>query len=327
VRDGGVAVLVYVLFIVAPAKLAVVVAAMVPWWRLRRARRDTGITRRQETLEAVAFAVAVALGFACARTAVGLVASDGQSSQVLRGWVAVPTFALLCGLWGFALGREAQIGLRSPKFRATWFATVVLAAATEQMIYHRGSMAVLAVLPLLACLLLLAWLLWRDMVRRDERPRTTRFSAISIAPAASLTSLQEAFRRREKPVTLRWMGFGVLVTSGMVSLALVASVMLGRELGIDFAVVDQVDAGARALPPLALLATGGLAAFPIAGYLLARASGTRTVLEPALAASLTIVLAMIVVGMADPTAIVFAIAFAPVAFALSCIGAWFGLVS
>jgi hypothetical protein len=31
--------------------------------------------------------------------------------------------------------------------------------------------------------------------------------------------------------------------------------------------------------------------------------------------------------MADPTAIVFAIAFAPVAFALSCIGAWFGLVS
>ena len=89
--------------------------------------------------------------------------------------------------------------------------------------------------------------------------------------------------------------------------------------------VDRPDAGASALFPLALLATGGLSAFPGAGYLLARASGTSSVLEPALSSALTILLVMVVMGMAEPTSIVFAIAFAPVAFGLGCIGAWMGL--
>jgi hypothetical protein len=111
----------------------------------------------------------------------------------------------------------------------------------------------------------------------------------------------------------------------MITAGLAIAIGTGGQLGIDFAVVDRVDAGARALVPLLLLGTGGLAAFPGAGYLLARASGTRSVIEPALAAALTIVLVMVVMGMAEPTSIVFAIAFAPIAFALSCIGAWFGL--
>lgn len=322
---GGAAGLLYVLLIVAPVQLGVVVTAMVPWWRLRRTRSDRGFTNKQETLDAVAFAVAVALGFASTRIGIGLITHASGWLDVLRGLIAIPTFALLCGLWGFALGRDAGSGLRSPTFRATWFGTVILAAATEQMIFHRGGIALLAVLPLLLCLLLLAWLLWRDVVRRDDQPRSTRFSSLSIAPSASLASLQEAFRRRQQPLTLRWISLGVLVTSGMMTAGLAIAIGTGGQLGIDFAVVDRVDAGARALVPLLLLGTGGLAAFPGAGYLLARASGTRSVIEPALAAALTIVLVMVVMGMAEPTSIVFAIAFAPIAFALSCIGAWFGL--
>ena len=50
--------------------------------------------------------------------------------------------------------------------------------------------------------------------------------------------------------------------------------------------MDRHEPGASAIAPLALLAIGTLAAFPSSGYLLARASGTRSVLEPAMAAAL-----------------------------------------
>ena len=83
--------------------------------------------------------------------------------------------------------------------------------------------------------------------------------------------------------------------------------------------------GADAMAPLALLGAGALAAFPASGYLLARASGTRSVLEPAMASAFAMVLVMVFMGMLAPVSVVFAVAFAPVAFALSCVGAWVGL--
>ena len=55
---------------------------------------------------------------------------------------------------------------------------------------------------------------------------------------------------------------------------------------VDFSVVDEHDAATTA--PLALLGVGLLAAFPVSGFLVARASNVPTLLEPALAAALAI---------------------------------------
>jgi hypothetical protein len=67
-----------------------------------------------------------------------------------------------------------------------------------------------------------------------------------------------------------------------------------------------------------------LSAFPLSGYLVARASSAKTLLEPALAAGLALALTLVILGIAAPVAIIFAIACAPIAWALACAGAWIG---
>ena len=113
----------------------------------------------------------------------------------------------------------------------------------------------------------------------------------------------------------------------MITTGIAASVYVGHRVGLDFSAVDRDEAGTDSMAALAFLGAGVLAAFPSSGYLLARASGTRSVLEPAMAASLAMVLVLVFMGMLAPTSVVFAIAFAPIAFVLSCVGAWVGLAN
>jgi hypothetical protein len=124
---------------------------------------------------------------------------------------------------------------------------------------------------------------------------------------------------------LRWIGFGALVTIGVLTALLAGSVALGRNTGVDFAAVDQAEAFQRSAPPLILLGTAAFAAFPISGFLVARASSAHGVLEPALGASIAILGIVVLLGLAAPVAVVFGLALAPVAFALACAGAWAGL--
>jgi hypothetical protein len=116
----------------------------------------------------------------------------------------------------------------------------------------------------------------------------------------------------------------VLVNAGVVLTGVLIAVMLGRRAGVDFAAIDRVDVGAEIVVPVATLATGALAAFPLAGYLIARAAGTRSVLEPAMSSGLAMLLLLVFFGLLAPAAIVFVIAVTPIAFGLSCAGAWFG---
>jgi hypothetical protein len=66
-------------------------------------------------------------------------------------------------------------------------------------------------------------------------------------------------------------------------------------------------------------------AFPAAGYLVARASGTKSVLEPALGASLAVFGAVLFLSVTTPIAAVFALALTPIAFILASAGAWLGI--
>jgi hypothetical protein len=144
-----------------------------------------------------------------------------------------------------------------------------------------------------------------------------------LAEPPTLQAVREALRIRDRPIMLRWIFFGALVTLGAMVSGLTASVAFGHWMHIDFSVVDEHDAATTA--PLALLGVGLLSAFPVSGFLIARASNVPTLLEPALASAVAIGGVCAMLGVMAPVALVFAFAFSPVAFGLSCAGAWAGM--
>jgi hypothetical protein len=73
-----------------------------------------------------------------------------------------------------------------------------------------------------------------------------------------------------------------------------------------------------------LLGAGLLGSFPTSGWLIARAAGVQTLLEPALACVLALAITLIALGVAAPFTLVFALALAPIAWILSCAGAGVG---
>jgi hypothetical protein len=168
----------------------------------------------------------------------------------------------------------------------------------------------------------------RDLKARADRSSRTsilleRVSSLYVVSAPpSLETVRKAMRREGQPITLRWILFGVLVTVGAMTLGIILSVLFGHYLHVDFAQVDEHDVTTTG--PVALLGSGLLAAFPISGYLIARASSLPTMLEPALASGLAIVLTLVLLGFAAPVAVVFALAFSPIAWGLACAGAWVG---
>jgi hypothetical protein len=92
---------------------------------------------------------------------------------------------------------------------------------------------------------------------------------------------------------------------------------------VDFALADEADV--RSSGPLVLLGSAVLSAFPISGYLVARASSGQGLLEPALAAATTLGLLVAMLWLAAPIGVLFALAVAPIALGLACGGAWIGL--
>ena len=78
--------------------------------------------------------------------------------------------------------------------------------------------------------------------------------------------------------------------------------------------------------PLVLLGSCVLLAFPLAGFLIARASRSGlTVLEPALATLTAVAVLLVILALTAPVAVLFTLAVAPVAVGLACGGAWIGL--
>ncbi|HEY5241517.1 MAG TPA: hypothetical protein VIJ22_08635, partial [Polyangiaceae bacterium] len=151
----------------------------------------------------------------------------------------------------------------------------------------------------------------------------SRLSRLSIvAQPPSLSAVRSALTRADQPVKVRWVFFGSLVTIGAMIVGLGAGVLMARLLKIDLSTVDEHDVGAAA--PVLLLGIGLLASFPTSGWLIARAAGVRTLLEPALACVLALVITLTGLGFAAPFTVVFALALSPIAWVLACFGAWVG---
>jgi hypothetical protein len=196
---------------------------------------------------------------------------------------------------------------------------MVVHALFDHVVFGRGPGILVVAAPMLALMGLLSWIALRDVAPRPDAPLSTRF----VPEPPSLSAMRQALRRTDRPLMIHWIAIGALVTLGVMLVSLALAVYAGHRIGIDFSLADQEDV--RSSGPLVLLGSAMLAAFPLAGYLVARASSATSVLEPAMGAGLAIAAVVALLSVTAPIAVAFALAVAPVAFVLACSGAWFGL--
>ena len=313
--------LVFLFFVVAPVQEAGKVAAAWPAFLSKHF---------DEPYDGVVYAASSALGFAAVENGFILHAHPTGGIWLARALLSLPAHVFFACFWGYALGRAKQSKARIPVFPAAFLASIVAHGLYAHFVYGRGPGALLAVTPLLAVMGFVAWLLARDLRLRGDRPSRvpsasggSRLSRLSIvAQPPSLSAVRSALTRADQPVKVRWVFFGSLVTIGAMIVGLGAGVLMARLLKIDLSTVDEHDVGAAA--PVLLLGIGLLASFPTSGWLIARAAGVRTLLEPALACVLALVITLTGLGFAAPFTVVFALALSPIAWVLACFGAWVG---
>ena len=292
-------------------------------WPLYSARRILEI-RHGILLSAVA-----GLGFAAGKTAIWIGQGHADALDALRAVLAIPPQVLGAVLWGATLGVRAK----TRGFALAWTSAMLLRGLYDHIVFGRGPGVLVLALPLLLTMLALAYAVSRraianEAARRpasvrpgsDRPPRSTR-PGWSEPP--SLRQVWRSLEPRHAPLMLHWIALGTLVTAGVGLVALGAALYAGHMMGLDFAAADEADV--RSNGPLVFLATAVGLAFPIAGYLVARASGTRSVLEPALGAALAVLVAVLFLSVTTPIAAIFALALTPIAFALASGGAWLAM--
>jgi RsiW-degrading membrane proteinase PrsW (M82 family) len=312
--------LVFLFLVVAPAQEAGKVAAAWPAFLSKHF---------DEPYDGVVYAASSALGFAAVENGFVLHAHPAGAIWLARALLSLPAHVFFACLWGYALGRAKHSKTRLPIFPPAFVATIVAHGLYAHFVYGRGPGSLLAVTPLLAAMGVLSWFLARDLRMRGDRPhplssfsggRLSRLSVIAQPP--SLSALRSALTRADQPVKVRWVLFGALVTIGAMLVGIAGGVLAAHLLKIDLSTVDEHDVGAAA--PVLLLGIGLLASFPTSGWLIARAAGVRTLLEPALACVLALAITLAGLGFAAPFTVVFALALSPIAWLLACLGAWIG---
>jgi RsiW-degrading membrane proteinase PrsW (M82 family) len=308
--------LVFLFLVVAPLQEAGEVASVWPAMALKRS---------DVPFDGVIYATSAALGFAAIENAVVLRAHPEGPIWIARALLALPARVFCACLWGYALGRAKRARQHVPLFPGAFVAAVLAHGLYAHFVYGRGPGAVLAVTPLLAAMGVLAWILGRDLFTRASEPsppssRGGRLSRMSQPP--SLATVRAALSVGDEPIRVGWILFGALVIFGAMIVGLAAGVVAAHALHVDLATIDEHDVGGAS--PVLLLGVGLLASFPTAGWLVARAAGVRTLLEPALATVLALLLTLVTLGFAAPFTVVFAVALSPIAWLLSCIGAWVG---
>jgi PrsW family intramembrane metalloprotease len=307
------------LFVFAPLEEVAKLGVVLP---LKRARPKSA-------WDGVLVGAGVAAGFACVEVAwfTRDAAHQADASIFLVARTLQATIARLFAgaIWGYALGRA--------RMRGQWFdsaSVLAFAVATllrglyDHLIFGRGLAALLGSIPLFIGIVVVSYLAARELGPRPRRGRTASGRQPPITkPPPSLRTVRDALRRAERPVMLRWIVLGAVVTVGVIVVSVAGAVLLGLRLGVDFGAVEEGEVAGAV--PLALIGLGVLLAFPTSGYLVARASGADSVLEAALSTGLAIAGTLVMLGLAAPVAVVFALAFAPIAFALACAGAWIGI--
>lgn len=306
--------LIFLFFVVAPMQEAAKVAAAWPAFLLKHV---------DQAYDGIVYAAVSALGFAAVENAMVLRAHPAGAVWVARAILALPAHVFFACIWGYALARAKLAKQRLPIFPAAFLATIAAHGLYAHFVYGRGPGALLAVSPLLAVMGVVAWLLQRDLEARGELPpppSTSRSGLARLSQPPSLSAVRSALRRADEPVKVRWIFFGALVTLGAMIVGLAGGVIAAHVLHIDLSLVNEHEL--RTAAPALLLGMGLLGSFPMSGWLVARAANVHSLLEPALACVLALVITLVALGFAAPFAVVFALAISPIAWILSCAGAW-----
>jgi RsiW-degrading membrane proteinase PrsW (M82 family) len=311
---GETGALVFLFFVVAPIQEAAKVAAAWPAFLSKHL---------DEAYDGVVYSAVSALGFAAVENALVLRDHPAGGIWIARAVLALPAHVFFACLWGYALARAKQSKRRLPIFPAAFVATIGAHGLYAHFVYGRGPGALLAVTPLLAAMGFVAWMLARDLRVRDRSspiPSTSRGRLSRLPPPPSLSAVRSALRRADEPVKIRWILLGALVTLGAMIVGLAGGVVAAHVLRIDLSTVNEHELSTAA--PAVLLGMGLLGSFPTSGWLVARAANVRTLLEPALASVLALVVTLVALGFAAPFAVIFGLALSPIAWVLSCAGAW-----
>jgi len=262
------------------------------------------------------YAVLVAAGFSAGE--ILAMAFDGNSVGALpwvRAAFAVPAHLFFAGVWGYFLGG----GGRDRFFGITWLACTALHGVYDHIVFGRGPGLLVIVIPMLATMAVGVF----GLLREQGAVSTGRRTAYSLFEPPTVGSVRDVLTNQGRPLMIHWILIGAFVNLGVTLVFLAGSVYLGHRYGIDFSLVDE--AGIEGILPIALLGGALLASFPVSAYLIARASGAASVLEPAWATGAAIIVVLALFSVTEPTALVIALGIAPVGFTLACAGAWFGL--
>jgi RsiW-degrading membrane proteinase PrsW (M82 family) len=312
--------LAFLFLLVAPMREAAKVAAAWPAFRSRHF---------DEPYDGVVYSSTAALGFAAIENALMLHEHPSGAGWYARALLALPAHVFFAATWGYALGRAKQIKRPGALFPGAWLVATASHGLYAHLVYGRGPGALVGAVPLLLAMGLVAFFAARDLRARGDRPsrtlaanRLSRVSLFYISQPPSLRTVRAALRRTDQPIMMRWVAFGALVTIGAMIVGIGLGVACDHWFGLDLSTVDDRDFGTTL--PVAFLGAGLLVAFPVSGFLIARASGLPTLLEPALASAVAIMTTLILLGLAAPIALLFALAFSPVLWGLACMGAWIG---
>ncbi len=305
--SGAFGALLATFLLAAPLEEALKVAVV---WPLYRSRRIDGPRL------GVCYASVAGAGFAAIEELIAVLTTHGSGLGLLRALLSAPAHLFFAGLWGYTLGVRGRT--RGHWFSLAWLAATLLHGLYDHIVWGRGPGLLVTVIPLVVFMGLGAWVALRDVAAGTESGRE------SLLPEPpSLRVMREALRPVDHKLMVRWIVVGAFVTLGLMIALVALAVVLGHRLGVDFSLADESDV--RSSGPLILLGAAVLLAFPLAGFLVAKASSAHSVLEPALAAGCALAALVAMLVLTAPVGVLFALAVAPLAFGLACGGAWIGL--
>lgn len=309
--------LLYVLVFAGPFGEATKVAAAWPAFRSRHF---------DEEFDGILFSIAAATGFALGQSLLFFLQISLGVGSVMRVLMLVVAHTLVSPLWGYHLGKVRRTRTPTTRFIVAWVAAALMYALMLHTATATSVLALVAAVPVLLGLAFVTWWSSRDLLTRFGRlSRISIHTVFPSLPSPSIHTLRQALSHAEGTLQFRWIIVGAFSTTGVALTMIAIAVWIGHQVGLDFSAIGVDDTSAQTIAPLGLITVAVLVAFPISGYLIAKASRAQGVLEPALSSILAIVVGLVLLGLAAPVAMVFAFAFAPIAFGFACVGAWFGL--
>lgn len=309
--------LLFLVLLAGPLEEAAKVAAA--WPAFRSSHFD-------EAYDGFLYATASGTGFAAAHAALHLSSAPLGGNTAFRVGTAFLAQPLIASLWGYSLGRVRQTHTPTIGFTVAWITASLVHGLLAHVTTATSLLSRVATVPVLLGLAAVSFWLARDLLARFGRvsrlPSAVVFASL---PPPSLGAMRRALHRGSAPILFHWIAIGAFATTGVMIATVAGAIWFGRSIGLDFSAIERADTSSSAIAPLVLLTAAVLSAFPIAGYIVTKASRSAGVLEPALSAALAIAAVLVMLGLAAPVALVFAIAFAPIAFVLACAGSWLGL--